>query len=66
MAQYDKAVDHYKRGLKIFALLGNDEKTQLLRQDFQRVAHRSGADIDAVMHWIEQWLDGHHEVNLCR
>ncbi len=66
MAQYDQAVSYFKRSLKIFALLGNAGKVAQLRGSLEEGAARSGADIRVSLQWVDRWLAGGQEANLCR
>jgi tetratricopeptide (TPR) repeat protein len=61
-----EAVDSFKRSAKIFALLENPRKVQEVMGELEQSAIRSNTDIQATRHWINQWLAGKTEANLCR
>jgi tetratricopeptide (TPR) repeat protein len=66
MRQYRQALTFYKRSLKIFVLLNNDEQIQRTRTKLEHCANRAEADIQATLHWVDQWLAGNREANVCR
>lgn len=61
-----EAVVSFKRSAKIFALLENPRKVQEVMGALEQSAIRSNIDIQATLHWINQWLAGKTEANLCR
>jgi tetratricopeptide (TPR) repeat protein len=66
MGQYDQAVFHYRRSLKVFALLGNTPAVRDIRRSLEDAAAQTGADIRSTIHWVEQWRKGNKQANLCR
>lgn len=66
MGQYDQAVSHYRRSLKVFALLGNTPAVRDIRRSLEDAAAQTGADIRSTIHWVERWRKGNKEANLCR
>lgn len=61
-----EAVVSFKRSAKIFALLENPQKVQEVVGELEQSALKSNTDIQATLHWINQWLAGNTEANLCR
>ena len=66
LAQYAEAVDFYKRSLKIFALLEAPKKVQWVLPRLASSAQKAGLNLQATLHWTEQWLDGQGEAGVCR
>jgi tetratricopeptide (TPR) repeat protein len=66
LGQNREAVVSFKRSAKIFALLENPCKVHEVVGELKQSAIRSNTDIQATLHWINQWLDGKTEANLCR
>lgn len=61
-----QAVNYYRRSIKIFALLKNDLKVKQITPKFKDSALRAGTDIKATLKWVELWLTGQYEANICR
>lgn len=64
--QYRQALTYYKRSLKIFVLLNNADRIQRTRTKLEHNAAKADADIQATLHWVNQWLAGKREANVCR
>jgi tetratricopeptide (TPR) repeat protein len=65
-ARYAEAADYYKRSLKIFALLSAPDKVQWVLPRLEVSAGKAGLNLEATLHWTEQWLAGQREAGLCR
>lgn len=61
-----EAINFQKRSAKIYALIQNPQKVQEVIKQLEANAVRNQTDIQATLHWINQWLAGHVEANLCR
>ena len=61
-----EAATCFKRSAKIFALLNNGPKVKAVVQQLEQSARLTGVPVEATLHWINQWLAGHTEANLCR
>jgi tetratricopeptide (TPR) repeat protein len=66
MGQHDRAVNLYKRSIKIFALLDRPERVAQILPHLQKSASIAGVGVDATLHWVKQWLEGQLEVGICR
>jgi tetratricopeptide (TPR) repeat protein len=66
LKQWDKAGDCQKRSAKIYALLQNPKKVQAVVGQLEQSAENAQIDIRSTLHWINQWLAGNTEANLCR
>ncbi|MGD9367670.1 MAG: tetratricopeptide repeat protein [Desulfobacteraceae bacterium] len=66
LRQYRQALTCYKRSLKIFVLLNNANQIQRTRTKLELSAAKADADIQATRHWVDQWLAGEREANVCR
>lgn len=66
LEQYEPAVSHYKRSLKIFALLGSTEKVKQILPKLEQSASKAQTDIEAALNWTSQWMAGRKESNICR
>ena len=66
MARHAEAVNFYKRSLKIFALLEASHKVQWVLSRLEDSAGKAGLNLQATLHWTEQWLAGQRESSLCR
>jgi tetratricopeptide (TPR) repeat protein len=60
-----EAVGFFKRSLKIYTLLGRTAKVQQVMEQLTANASEADIDIQAVLFWVHQWLDGKGESNLC-
>jgi tetratricopeptide (TPR) repeat protein len=66
MGQHDKAVNFYKRSIKIFALLDRPAKVAQILPHLQKSASIAAVGVDATLHWVKQWLEGQLEIGICR
>jgi tetratricopeptide (TPR) repeat protein len=66
LAHYAEAANYYKRSLKIFALLQAHRKVQWVLPRLETCAAKAGLNLQATLHWADQWLAGRHEADLCR
>jgi tetratricopeptide (TPR) repeat protein len=62
----EEAVICQKRSAKIYALLQNPERVKVVMDQLEINAAHTQTDIKATRHWINQWLAGKIEANLCR
>jgi tetratricopeptide (TPR) repeat protein len=60
------AVGFYKRSLKIFALLEAQDKVRWIRSRLKISAINAGLNLEAILHWTDQWLAGRNQSGLCR
>jgi tetratricopeptide (TPR) repeat protein len=61
-----EAVSFYKRSLKIFALLEAHDKVQWVQSRLKTSANKAGLNLEAILHWTDQWLAGRNQAGLCR
>ncbi len=66
MGQHDRAVNFYKRSIKIFALLDRPERVAQVLPHLQKSASIAAVGVDATLHWVKQWLEGQLEIGICR
>ncbi len=66
LGDHARAVGFFLRSAKIYALLQDTLRTQELIASLKDSADRAGVDIQASLHWIEEWLEGRTEGTLCR
>jgi tetratricopeptide (TPR) repeat protein len=66
LKQWGKAADCQKRSAKIYSLLQNPKKVQSVVGQLEQSAENAQIDIRSTLHWINQWLAGNTEANLCR
>ena len=66
MGQHARAVNFYKRSIKIFALLDRPEKVAQILPHLQKSASIAVVGVDATLHWVKQWLEGQLEIGICR
>lgn len=66
MEQHTKAVNYYKRSIKIFALLDYPERVGQISDRLSLSASKANLDIKATLHWVKQWLAGQWEIGICR
>ena len=65
LSQYEPAVKYLKRGIKIYALLGDKEKVNDTMGNLAAAARQSGIDISVTRHFVERWLEGKALVSPC-
>jgi tetratricopeptide (TPR) repeat protein len=61
-----EAISFQKRSAKIFILIQQPKKAQAVINALEANAEHAQADIQATLHWINQWLEGRVEANICR
>lgn len=66
LADYTEAVNYYKRSLKIFAMLEAHPKVQWVRARLESCAEKADLNLEAILHWTEQWASGRNAAGLCR
>lgn len=66
MSQNREAVIHFKRSAKIYALLKETQKVKDVVSALEASAAKEDMDIQATLHWIDKWMEGKTEANLCR
>ena len=66
LERFTEAINHQKRSAKIYALLQNPRKVQEVVEQLEANAARAHVNIQSALHWINQWLAGNNEANLCR
>jgi tetratricopeptide (TPR) repeat protein len=66
MGRLPEAINFQKRSAKIFALIQNPQKAQKVLEQLEENAESTQTDIQATIHWINQWMAGQVEANLCR
>jgi len=62
---YEPAVKYLKRGVKIYALLGNIEKVAETMENLTAAAGKAEIDISVTRHFVEKWLEGEVQVSPC-
>lgn len=55
-----------KRGLKIYALLGDADKAEVTLERLQPLAVETGTDLRVTKHFVSRWLAGDTEEGICR
>lgn len=60
-----KALDYFKRSAKIYALNGDSEQIAQILPLMKQSALKTGTDIQVVLHYIQRWLEGETEADLC-
>lgn len=60
------ATSYYQRSAKIFALLGDAERVKEVMARLETAAPQAGIDIRAGLYWIDQWIKGQTQTDLCR
>lgn len=66
MGRLPEAINYQKRSAKIFTLIQNPQKAQEVLEQLEANAESTQTDIQATIHWINQWMAGQVEANLCR
>ncbi len=54
----ESAVSFYKRSIKIYALIGQNEKVQEIMEQLENDALKAGLDIGVTKHFVNEWLEG--------
>ena len=63
--QQAQALDYFKRSIQIYALIGDEWQVAKILPVMQACADKTGADIQAVRHFVEQWRNRQTESNIC-
>jgi tetratricopeptide (TPR) repeat protein len=66
LGDHAAAVSNYQRSAKIYALLQDSGRTLALIAPLKWSAAQADIDIQAALHWIDQWLEGLTEASACR
>lgn len=66
MGRLPEAISFQKRSAKIFTLIENPKRAQEVLEQLEANAESTRTDIQATIHWIDQWMAGQVEANLCR
>lgn len=66
LGENERAAILFKRSVKIYALLQNSSQVKKSMAYLQSSAAEAGIDTAATRYWVNQWLAGHMESNLCR
>ena len=66
IGQHAQAVNFYKRGIKIFALLDHAERVAEIAPRLTKCASIAELDIAATLHWIKKWSEGPWDLSICR
>lgn len=66
LEEHAQAVHYYKRSIKIYALLERAERVANITTRLSKSAAIAELDIAATLHWVDQWSEGHWELNICR
>jgi hypothetical protein len=61
------AAFYYKRSARIFALMAHTEKTRQLLERLQalKATHPEAVNADLTLFFIDRWVDGEPEANIC-
>jgi len=62
----EKALAHYKRAVKIYALLGDGANVKALLVKLEQTASTTGADIRLTTHFVKTWLEDKTLKRPCR
>ena len=63
--QQAQALDFLKRSIQIYALIGDERQVAEILPAMKAYADETGANIQAVLHFVEQWRNGKTESNIC-
>lgn len=66
LGENERAVMLFKRSVRIFALLQNPSQVKKTMAYLQTSAVKAGIDTTATRYWVDRWLAGHAEANLCQ
>ncbi|MEJ2040740.1 MAG: tetratricopeptide repeat protein [Desulfosarcinaceae bacterium] len=61
-----QALAYLVRSVKIHALLGDARRVGTIVPEMEQLSAKTGIDIHATLHWVNQWLSGKSESHLCR
>ncbi|HPA14796.1 MAG TPA: tetratricopeptide repeat protein [Desulfobacterales bacterium] len=62
----DLAVKFWQRGIKIYALIGDEKNVSDLMGKLDEASKRAGIDIRVTRHFVKSWLAGEALENFCR
>lgn len=65
LEEYKNAVNFYKRSIKIYALLGNENKVNEIMKQLDGASQKSNIDITLTQHFVDRWLAGDILYGLC-
>ena len=66
MDQHTRATTEFKRSIKIYALLNNNEKVQQVSSKLIESASRADIQAQTTLNWVARWMAGQREANICR
>jgi tetratricopeptide (TPR) repeat protein len=66
MEEYEKTVDFYKRAVKIYALMENQEKMAAVQARLEALSKEKGIDLSVTEHFVDRWQDGKAYIHPCR
>jgi tetratricopeptide (TPR) repeat protein len=56
--KYDLALKYFRRGIKIYAIFGNQEKVAFINGMMEAAAEATGIDISVTRHFVDKWAAG--------
>jgi tetratricopeptide (TPR) repeat protein len=67
LREWSLAAFHYQRSARIFALLDHTDKTRQLLETLQalKVDHPEAVDADLTLFFIDRWVEGEQEADIC-
>jgi tetratricopeptide (TPR) repeat protein len=63
---FEQSLGHYKRAVKIYALLNDTANVRVLMEALDQVAAETGADIRLTVHFVKTWLEDKSLRRPCR
>ena len=66
LGEEEKAVRHWQRGVKIFALTNQAEQVHKTMELLREAAHKAGIDISVTEAFVERWRQGRLYESPCR
>jgi tetratricopeptide (TPR) repeat protein len=64
--KYDKAVDYFKRSIKIYALIEKRDKVSETANLLEKAAEKANLNISVTQHFVKNWLEGKAFENPCK
>jgi tetratricopeptide (TPR) repeat protein len=64
--KYDPALHYFRRGIKIHAIYGNQEKVTFITGMMETAADATGADIRITRHFVNKWTAGDLMTSPCK
>lgn len=61
----ESAITFYKRSIKIYALIGQNEKVHEIMEQLESDAIKTGINIGVTKHFVNEWLEGKALKNPC-